>query len=257
MTYFPAFDYNLEVLRGNVTGHAMVNIRGHDDSVPNGGPFGLSQDFGGNSYVFNQSAIDRNATPAVVGVASGDANDTSAGSGVRTVRVFGLDASGNAQTNDVSMNGQTAVNTGSTFSAVFQEVTLTTGNGNTNAGIIWVGTGTFTSGVPAVRMLSMKIGFNISLSAYYVVPLGKTLFLRQLIATVGSANKDVQVYIVTSPNGILDFRQIEFGLEGGDLVTDIIALPGLVSGTHVSLLAGGGAASTEVTAILAGELIDN
>lgn len=250
--------HNLEVLRGNVSGHSMVNIRGHDNTVPMAGPYGLSQGFGGGAYSFDQSAIDRAATPAVVGVASSDnTNDNSSGTGALTVRVFGLDASGDAQTNDVTMTGTTAVNTGSTFSAVFQLLVLTTGSNNANTGTIWCGTGSFSSGVPAVRMLSMTIGFNISLSAYYVVPLGKTLFLRQLIGTVGSSNKDVQLYITTSAEGSQIYRQIEFGLEAGDFVTDIIALPGLVTGTHVSLIVTGGAASTDVTGILAGELVDD
>lgn len=251
-------DYNLAVIQGLIPGHAMVNIRGHDNTVPDGGPFGLSQGFGAGGYTFDQSAIARGATPAVIGVASTDnTNDKAAGTGALTVRVFGLDAVGDAQTNDVTMNGTTAVNTASTFSAVFQLLVLTTGATNANTGLIYAGTGTFTSGVPAVRMLSMTIGFNISLSAYYVVPLGKTFYARQFIATVGSSNKDVQVYIGTSSDGIQVYRQIEFGIEGGDFTTPVIGLPGFPTGTHVSLLGAGGAASTDVTAILAGELIDN
>ena len=256
MAYVGQKDYNLEVLRGNVPGHAMVNIRGHDNTVPNGGPFGLSQGFGAGGYVFDQSAIS--ATPAVVGVASTDnTNDNVAGTGALTVRISGLDASGNAQSNDVTMTGTTAANTASTFSAVFQVMVLTTGSSNFNTGAIYVGTGTFTAGIPAVRMLSMTISFNISLSAYYVVPTGKTLYARQFISTVGSSNKDVQIFIVTSSDGIQMYKQIEFGLEGGELTTDIIGLPGFVAGTHISLLASGGAAGTDVTAIVAGELIDN
>ena len=239
MAYVGQKDYNLEVLSGNVPGHAMVNIRGHDNTVPNGGPFGLSQGFGAGGYVFDHT------------------NDNVAGTGALTVRISGLDASGNAQSNDVTMTGTTAANTASTFSAVFQVMVLTTGSSNFNTGVIYVGTGTFTAGIPAVRMLSMTISFNISLSAYYVVPTGKTLYARQFISTVGSSNKDVQIFIVTSSDGIQMYKQIEFGLEGGELTTDIIGLPGFVAGTHISLLASGGAAGTDVTAIVAGELIDN
>lgn len=258
MSYQPQTDYNLEVLRGNIAGHAMVNVRGHDDTVPNGGPFGLSPEFGGGGYSFDQSAIDRAATPAVVGVASTDnTNDTGGGTGALTVRVFGLDAAGDAQTNDVTMNGTTAVNTANTFSAVFQVLVLTTGSNNANTGVIYVGTGSFTAGVPAVRMLSIDIGFNVSLSAYYVVPLGKTLFVRQFIFSIQTSNKDAAVTIETSTQGSQWVRQIEFGLEGGSEVLPVIALPGFVTGTHVQMQALGSAASTAITAILAGELVDN
>lgn len=249
-------DYTTEVILGNVAGRTRVNIRGHDPTVPNGGPFGLSPGFGTNGFTFDQSAIS--ATPAVVGVASTDnVNDNAAGTGALTVRVIGLDSSGDAATEDVTMTGQTAVNTVATFSAVFQLLTLTTGSNNANTGTLYCGTGVFTSGIPAVRMLSMEVGYNISLSGYYVVPNAKSLVLRQFIATIGTSNKDVEVFIETSSDGILWFIQGPFGLTSGTLTTPIIALPTLAAGTHIRLQATGSAADTDVTAIIAGELIDD
>jgi hypothetical protein len=249
-------EYGLSVLQGLVRGRSRVNIRGHDATVPNGGPFGLSPSFGVNNYDFDQSAIA--ATPAVVGVASSDdTNDAPAGTGALTVRVSGLDANGALQTSDVTMNGQTAVNTGVTFSAVYAVQVLTTGSNNANTGVIWVGTGAFTAGVPAVRMLSMQIGYNISHSGYYVVPAGKTFYAIQFIGTVASSNKDAAVNIETSLDGAQWYTQGPFGLEAGDFTTDVVALPGFAAGTHIQLTAEGGAASTVLTAILAGELVDD
>ena len=240
---------------GNVAKRSRVSIRGHDETVPNGGPFGLSPTFGGGSYQFDQSAID--ATPAVVEIASTDnTNDAGSGTGALTVRLFGLNSSGVLATEDVTMNGQTEVTTSATFSAVYQMLVLTTGGNNANTGTIWCGTGSFTAGVPAVRMLSMEIGHNISLSGYYVVPAAKTLVLLQFIATVATSNKDVEVRIETSSDGAQWATQGPFGLEAGDFTTDIIALPKFVAGTHIRLRAAGGATST-VTSIIAGELIDD
>jgi hypothetical protein len=248
-------DYNLEVLRGNIPGHSMVSMRGHDVTVPNGGPFGLSAGFGVGGYQFDQSALD--TTPAAVAVASEDANDTGAGTGARTVIISGLDSSGAAQTAIETLNGITEVTTSETWSAVMQVQVLTVGSGNANAGMIWVGTGSFTSGIPAVRMLSMQTGYNISLSGYYVVPAGKTAYPRQFLATVGSANKDVEVFIETSPNGAVWYTQGPFGLEAGDFTTDVVALPGFPAGTHVRLNATGGSADSIVTGIVAFEVVDN
>ena len=138
---------------------------------------------------------------------------------------------------------------------VFSVVVLTTGANNANTGTIWVGTGTFTSGVPAVRMLSMEIGYNISHSAYYVVPTGKTLYIRQFLSTIATGTKDVQVSIETSSDGSQWYVQGPFGLEAGDFTTAVIALPGFAAGTHIRLRALGGAASTVVTAILGCELV--
>ena len=249
-------DYNLEVLRGNITGHSMVSIRGHDNTVPNGGPYGLSPGFGGGTYQFDQAAID--ATPAVVSVASTDnTNDNAAGTGALTVRVSGLDSVGVAQSETVTMTGTTKANTVNTYSAVFSVLVLTTGTNNANTGTIWVGTGTFTAGVPAVRMLSMEISYNVSHSGYYVVPAANTLYLRQLITTVASSNKEVEVEVETSSDGSQWYVQGPFGVEAGDFVTPIIALPALVAGTHIRLRAQGSAASTIVTGILAAELVAN
>lgn len=252
----PPTDYNLEVLKGNIPGSSMTTVRGHDETVPNGGPFGLSALFGSNGYQFDQSAIA--ATPAAVAVASSDnTNDNSGGTGALTVRITGLDANGDVQTVDETMNGTTAVTTSETWSAVFQVLVLTTGSNNANTGTIWVGTGSFTSGVPAVRMLSMQIGYNISLSAYYVVPAGYTAYARQFIVTVGSSNKDVTVFVETSANGAQWYTQAPFGSEAGDFTTDVIGLPGFAAGTHFRLRASGGAASTIVTGIMAFELVEN
>jgi hypothetical protein len=256
MSYRPNGDYNLDVLRGLVTGHSMISIRGHDETVPNGGPFGLSPQFGVGGYSFDQSVIS--ATAAVVGVASTDnVADNVAGTGALTVQVSGLDASGVAQVETVTMTGQTAVNTVATFSAVFQIQVLTTGAGNKNAGNLYCGTGTFTAGIPAVRMLSMDVGFNISLSGYYVVPAGKTLYIRQIITTVATSNKDAEISAETSPDGILWYTQAPFGQKTGMFVSDVVALPGLPAGTHIKLTALGTAADTDCFAIMGGELVDD
>lgn len=249
-------DYNLEVLMGNINGHSMLSIRGHDATVPNGGPFGLSPGFGVGGYQFDQSAID--ATPAVISVASTDnTNDNAAGTGALTVKINGLDANGVAQTENLTMTGTTAVATSNTYSAFYSLVVLTTGSNNSNTGTIWVGTGTFTAGVPAVRMGSIEIGYNISHVGYYVVPAAHTLYMRQFITTIASSNKEVEVTIETSAEGSQWYTQGPFGVEAGDFTTEIIALPGFVAGTHIRLRAAGSAASTIVTAIVACELVAN
>lgn len=254
MAYAPLSNYHTEVRQGNFPGRSKVSIRGHDDSVPNGGPFDLSPEFGAASYVFDQSAID--ATPAVVSVASTDNTaDAAAGTGALTVRVSGLNSSGVPATEDVTMTGQTAAATTATFSAVFELLVLTTGSGNANAGTIWCGTGTFTVGVPAVRMLSMEAGYNKSLSAYYVVPAGNTLYLQRMVATVAGTTKDAEISIRSGPDGALWYTEVLFGLGAGGLAADVLSLPGLVAGTHIKVTAKGAAAGTEVAVIIGAELI--
>jgi hypothetical protein len=255
MSYRPSNDYNLDVRRGLVAGHAMVGIRGHDDGVPNGGPFSLSPGFGLAGYTIDQSAIA--ATPAVLGIASTDnTNDIAAGTGALTVLVSGLDASGVAQSEAVTMTGTTAALTIATFSAVHTIVVLTTGSNNANTGIIYVGTGTFTAGVPAVRMGSMKIGDNISSIGYYVVPTAKTIYFKSQTGAV-AGTKDSEITVETSTDGILWLIAVTFPIKDGVFPSPIVASPGFVAGTHIRLSASGSAASTIVTFILEGELVDD
>ena len=256
MTFVHNRDYNLEVLRGNISGHAMVRISGHDTTVPNGGPFGLSPGFGGGSYQFDQSAIA--ATPAAVIVSSTSAADNgSTATGMLTATVIGLNSSGVAATENVTLDGQTGVTTSATWSAVHAVRGLTWGSGKVNAGVLYVGTGALSGGIPAVRMLSGQIGHNRTQSGYYVVPAGKTLYLRQLTLTAATSNKDIEIEVAVSTNAGVNFIiEAEFGLEAGDFGGPIVAVAALTAGHHIKLDVAGGATST-VTAILGCELIDN
>lgn len=255
MTYLVSKDWSLEARAGNITGVSRVVIRGHDDTVPNGGPFSLAPGFGGSSYTLDQSGID--ATPATVGVASTDnTNDNSGGTGALTVRVSGLDSSGNAATEDVTMTGTTAATTVATWSAITGLQVLTTGSNNANTGTIYVGTGTFTAGVPATKLFAMGVGDNIGLTAYYVVPTGKELFLTHFIMTLASSNKDAELIVKTSSDGAQWYHQGHFGLESGNLITTVSGLPAFAAGTHVTIDAVGSAASTDISAFLSAELRD-
>jgi hypothetical protein len=114
-------------------------------------------------------------------IASSSANDTSAGTGARTVRVTGVNTSFATFTEDLSLNGQTSVNLVTTNVLSINSIeVLTAGSGGVNAGTIRIGTGTNTSGVPAVVHGHVAVGFNKSQSAIYTVPANATLLLRNL-----------------------------------------------------------------------------
>ena len=162
-------DFNLEVKRGNVAGHAAFVINGHDSDLTTTQTTVFPT---ATTTNIDQSGIA--ATPSVVKVASDNANDTSAGTGARTVTITGLDSSGNAQTEVVSLSGTTEVTSSNTFSAINGMRVATVGSGQKNEGDIYCGTGTFTAGVPSTVYYAMDPGTNKASSAYYVVPAGKT-----------------------------------------------------------------------------------
>ena len=83
---------------------------------------------------------------ATMTISSADANDTSAGTGARTVKVDFLDSTYAEFSETLTLNGQTAVSTSSSDCFRVNTMTvLTAGTGKVNAGKVYVGTGTVTS----------------------------------------------------------------------------------------------------------------
>lgn len=247
-------DYNLEVLRGNVSGHAMVSITGHnDDSTTTRvvvAPTLTTADI-------DQSGI--HASAATVDIASTDANDTSAGTGLRTLTIDGLDSSGNEQTETITLNGQTEVTSANTYTAINGFIGLTAGSGNTSAGDIWIGNGTFTAGVPDTKYFVGEKNHNHGLTAYRTVPTGKTLFVRQMTVTVVGSNKEIEITTETSTdNGNLWIIEDELsGTSGMSFTFPIMSLHSIEAGNHIRVRAEAAGSGSELTVLLACELIDN
>lgn len=121
------------------------------------------------------------ASATVMKVSSSDDTDTS------TVNIQGLDENYAIISEDVTITGQTAVNTTNSFIRVFRaRVTA-----NEPAGDIYVGTGTVTTGVPANKYAKITAGENQTLMALWTVPAGYTAYLHQGTIASGTtaANK--------------------------------------------------------------------
>lgn len=103
-------------------------------------------------------------------VVSGSANDTSAGTGARTIRVEGLDANGSWAEENITLNGTTPVVTTSTWLRVIRAYIVTAGSGATNAGAITIKHNTTTANVFSV----IKAGRGQAANAVFTVPTGKT-----------------------------------------------------------------------------------
>lgn len=151
--------------------------------------------------------------------ASTDANDTSAGTGARTVRVKGITSSFAAFTETVTLNGTTSVVLSNSSAQLINSMeVLTAGSGGVNAGNIRCGTGTNTGGAPATIHSVIPIGLNRSQMSWYGVPANKTLICRAL--NVGSygvtAAQTIQVALDRYVNsGILKRERILFLNQAG------------------------------------------
>lgn len=124
-------------------------------------------------------------------VFSSSANDTSAGTGARTITVTGLDGSYNLSTETLTLNGTTPVTSTATFLRVNRIYVRTAGSGGVNAGTITVHQSTTTSNVFCL----MQAGVNQSNSAYYTIQSGTTGFLIDIEVTAGKSTSTTKAAV--------------------------------------------------------------
>ena len=185
--------FDLQVARGQIAYHESVYKFGNNPAVADSVETIWPQ---GGLYSYLSAAT-------VLKVSSSSTNDASAGTGARTVELFGLDGDYNEISETVTLNGQTAVNTTKSFLRIFRMVVKSAGTGGQNAGVIYAGTGTVTTGVPANKYATIAIGDNQTLMALWTVPAGYTAFLNQVYVTVATTqnNKYCTTHLVARPLG--------------------------------------------------------
>ena len=120
-------------------------------------------------------------------VLSSSAADTSAGTGARTVRVFYLDANKNCFDaneeflyEDFTLNGTTPVTGTATASRVWLATLLSSGSGNTNAGVITVRHSTTTANV----FTAIYANTGQSETSNFTICSGYKAYLEQVAATM-------------------------------------------------------------------------
>jgi hypothetical protein len=176
--------FELQVARGQIQAHSLVTIAGYNSNVDTS--WAMITPVGNLSYP---------AAALQMTVSSADADDTSAGTGARTVLITGLDANYAVISETVTMNGQTAVTTTNSFLRINAMLVTTAGTSLANEGIIYIGTGTVTSGVPATVYNVIAAGFNNATSSQYTVPAGYTGYLA--VARIGLA-QDAGTTLITA-----------------------------------------------------------
>jgi hypothetical protein len=187
--------FNLQVARGQIAYHESIYKFGNNPQVadsietvwPEGGLY---------SYL---------SAATVLTVSSSSTNDTSAGTGARTVELFGLDGDYNEISEVVTLNGQTAVNTTQSYLRINRMIVRSAGSGGANAGIIYAGTGTVTTGVPANIYATINgDGTNQTLMALWTIPAGYTGYLMQYDVSNGTTSNTPAVcklLLVARPYG--------------------------------------------------------
>lgn len=209
--------FELQVSRGQIQGHTAFCQFGINGAV---GATLETVWVGGGTYSFPTSATTTT-------ISSSSADDTAAGTGARTVLVEGLDATYAPVTEIASLNGQTGVTLTNEYLRVNRITVLTAGSGGTSAGSIYVGTGTVTTGVPAVILNRTGSSSNESESAFYTVPDGYSAYITRW--TMSSANTETAastrfVLRVRPVGGVFGYKAV-YNIAGNDIYECEAAFP--------------------------------
>ena len=175
--------FELQVSRGQIAFHRNVTVFGFNADV----------DTAQVTVWPLPSLITFPAAPLQMTVSSTNANDTSNGTGARTIVVQGLDANYNEVTEIVTMNGQTAVTMTAFLIRINYAYVATAGSGNGAAGDIYIGTGTVTAGVPATTYDIVKFDYNTTITGSWTVPAGYTAYVSQGLFSSGQSGGSNQV----------------------------------------------------------------
>ena len=184
--------FDLQVLRGQVDGHTAVFVSGYNTSV-------------GTTYetIWSESTVYAYpASASVMEISSSSANDTAAGTGARTITIYGLDGNYNQINETVSLNGQTAVNTTNSFLRVLHLMVNTAGSGGAAAGTIYAGTGAVTTGKPA-NVYAAYTADGGATACIYTVPAGYTGYVFDFLVSSGitTANAFSSLGLYARPYG--------------------------------------------------------
>lgn len=175
--------FNLQVSRGQIAWHQPIIIFGYNSDVDTAAetvwPYG-------GLLAFPASALQ-------MSVSSSNSNDSSAGTGARTVYISGLDSNHNTIFETVTLNGQTAVTTTKSYLHINDAYVATSGSGNSAAGDIYIGTGTVTSGIPAIVYDIIAYDYNRRVTGSYTVPAGYTAYVEQGLFSTGSSSGGISV----------------------------------------------------------------
>jgi hypothetical protein len=163
-------------------------------------------------------------------VESSSANDTSAGTGARTVIVEGLDSTYAEISETVTMNGTTQVTTANSYIRLHRLSVATAGSGATNAGTITVKPSVTT----AATQGAIQIGEARSRGSHFTVPLGKNAFFMSASLSIGKAagtDKNAEIKAWLRPfGGVFQLAErVELSTSSSSFVTVELFAPSVLA----------------------------
>lgn len=178
--------YLLDILEGNINGHTFWTLGASENNTQTT-----------NELISHVDDTILLPSATALRVASTDDTKDDVGNvGALTVRVTGISPTTYLTiTEDFTLTGQTFVQGLKSFLFIQCMEVLTAGSSGYNEGTIYVGTGSFTAGVPAVVHGGIYPDHNVSNCGIYMVPEGETLYLAEMdYGAVGGKDADIHVY---------------------------------------------------------------
>ena len=191
---------------GKYTGRSIVHKFGRNPDVD------AAEDIwnGGGTY----TGFPVSGSAETLSVFSSSANDTAAGTGARTVILYGLDSSYNEINETVTLNGTTPVATTNTFWRMHLGIVVTAGSSEVNEGSITARHSTTTANV----FMVMPIGYSFAAICCYTIPAGYTGYIKKYRASMldnttnqalmagwyrgfGEAAKTIRPFTINTTNG--------------------------------------------------------
>jgi hypothetical protein len=242
--------YTLRVAQGQITGATSLFKFGFNGDVDTSEETVWSE--GGN--------LTYPGAAAEMYLSSSDTNDAApSGTGVRTVKIQGLDANYLQIEEDVSLNGQTQVVTTKEFLRVYRVYALTSGSNGGTAGTVYVGTSGETAGVPSTVYASFGDA-NQTEMATYTVPASKTLYINNITftAVMSAATNSVTAKFTTRESATNTFRtQFIQVLESNNNVSPFEYPLAIPAKTDIECRAIATTTNNQVSASFDGVLIDS
>lgn len=181
MTHIPHINFDLEVSKGNITGHTTVNKFGR---APTGIQTTATDVWDRATAAPLQQIWIAPTQARIHQIVSSDVGDTSGGAGARTIKVYGLTGWGTAEVSeDITMNGTTNVATSNSYVIIHRMKVLTKGATNVNIGAI-----TATADTDGTVTAQMNDAEGQTQMAIYGIPSTQTAYMSRYYGTINKSS---------------------------------------------------------------------
>jgi hypothetical protein len=190
-------DFYFEVSAGNIPGHRAVHKFGHNPDANSAGVFWPLWEGSAAGALTTYPGFDATEVETVSFVST-VAADTGAGTGARTVEVFGLGLNWTTQSEIITLNGITPVLTTKEYVRMDRAIVRSAGSGGANAGTI---VGSQSSSGHA--FVNIAVGDNQTMQAVFTIPEGEKGLLIYQEATTNrqQASGAAEVRLRVRPDG--------------------------------------------------------